>query len=106
MAQPLPCTQRLRVLVVDDEPDTRSSTALLLRLWGHEAHEAGDGPAALEAALRFRPHVVLLALGLPGRDGYAVAWRLRRAPELEGVLLVALTGHGEAANVTRAAEAD
>jgi CheY-like chemotaxis protein len=93
---------RLRVLVVDDEPDTRASMAVLLRLWGHEACEAGDGPAALEAALRFRPHAVLLDLGLPGMDGCAVAWRLRRAPELEGILLLTVTGHGDAESVARA----
>jgi two-component system CheB/CheR fusion protein len=105
MANTLPGTQRLRVLVVDDESDTRSSMSLLLRLWGCQALDAADGPAAIDAALRFRPHVVLLDMGLPGAlDGWAVAWRLRRAPELEGVLLVALSGYGDPTSVARARE--
>src|SRR5260370_35333328 len=69
----------LRVLVVDDCPDTTASLAQLLRLWGHDVRVAGDGLEALAAAAAFRPDVILLDLGLPGLDGCGVARRLRRA---------------------------
>jgi DNA-binding response OmpR family regulator len=83
-----------RVLVVDDNADTADSLALLLNLWGHRACVAYDGPAALRVAEAYRPQVVLLDLGLPGRSGSEVARRLRKEPALEKPLLVAVTGPG------------
>jgi PAS domain S-box-containing protein len=94
-----------RVLVVDDNADAVASLALLLRLAGHEVRTAGDGPAALELAPRFRPEAVLLDIGLPGMDGYEVARRLRALPELKDVLLMALTGYGQEEDRRRAREA-
>ena len=58
----------------------RRLARLLTRLYGQEVRVAHDGPAALEAAARFRPEVVLLDIGLPGMDGYEVARRLRGRP--------------------------
>lgn len=93
-AQAMPL-MRYRILVVDDNMDTAESTALLLQLEGHEVQTALDGPSALEAATMFHPQIVLLDIGLPGLDGYEVARRLRALPELEGALLVAMTGYGQ-----------
>jgi hypothetical protein len=62
----------LRVLVVDDHPDTRSTLGMLLTLWGHEVREAADGEEALRAAWfkpGFRPQVVFLDLAMPRVDG-------------------------------------
>src|SRR5262245_49211380 len=78
---------------------------VLLGLWSHDAREAPDGTSALEAAAAFRPRVVLTSLGLPRLDDYEVARRLRQTPGLEGLLLVAVTGHGREADVARAREA-
>jgi signal transduction histidine kinase len=98
--------QSLRILVVDDYVDGAQTLALLLGLIGHEVHVAHDGPAALEAAAGFRPDVVLLDIGLPGgMDGYEVARRVRAQPDLEDVVLVALTGHGGERERGRAREA-
>jgi CheY-like chemotaxis protein len=96
----------LRVLVVDDCPDTTDSLALLLRLWGHDARVAHDGPAALEAARASPPDVVLLDVGLgTGMDGYDVARRLRALPNLEEALLICTTGYGMEADRRRSREA-
>jgi CheY-like chemotaxis protein len=84
----------LRVLVVEDDPDGAEIMRLLLRLYGHRVEVAEDGPAALAAARRFGPDVVLLDIGLPGMDGYEVARRLRDVPEGKPPLLVAVTGYG------------
>ena len=86
----------LRVLVVDDLADAADSLVLLLRLSGHEATAAYDGVSALAAAEALGPDAVFLDLGLPGLDGLAVARRLRERPGSDRVLLVALTGHGQA----------
>lgn len=81
-----------RVLVVDDEEDAAQMLAELLSSQGHEARSAHDGPTALQAAREFRPHIVLLDLGLPNMDGYEVARRLR-AEHSEPMILVAMTGY-------------
>src|SRR5262245_45802217 len=86
---------KLRVLVVEDYPDTRTTLCEMLRGWGHQVDEAADGPAALSSAAAARPDVVLLDIGLPRMDGYEVARQLRALPGLETTLLVAMTGFGQ-----------
>lgn len=80
----------LHVLVVDDCRDTSQSMALLLQCWGHTAETADNVADALRRAADSRPDVVLLDVGMAG--GWDLACRLRRLPEIDGVLLVALTG--------------
>ncbi len=92
----------LRVLVVDDYPDTRRSLRLLLGSWGYGCREATDGPHALREAEAYRPDVVILDIALPGMDGYEVARQLQRLPNFERPLLVALTGHTRAPDVEAA----
>jgi PAS domain S-box-containing protein len=94
-----------RILLVDDSRDAADTLARLLRRFGHAVEVAYDGPAALAAARRSRPEVVLLDIGLPGLDGYEVARRLRRDPALAGVQLVALSGYGTESDRRRGAEA-
>jgi len=84
-----------RVLVVEDNPDTRESLRSLLRGWGHEVEVAGDGAQGLAKALGWRPEVAVLDIGLPRLDGYEVARRVRPAVGGE-VRLIALTGRGAA----------
>ena len=85
----------LSVLVVDDNRDSAESLALLLELKGHTVKTAHNGPDALRTLGAFRPHLVLLDIGLPGMSGYEVARRIRESSELSGVMLVALTGWGQ-----------
>ena len=83
-----------RILVVDDDPDGADSLAALLSLIGHDTVVANDGLAALILADSFHPDVVVLDLGMPGLDGFAVAERLRKTPSGAGLLLIAATGWG------------
>jgi two-component system CheB/CheR fusion protein len=93
------------VLVVDDSSDVAESMALLLRSWGYEVRVAHDGPAALAAA-RTRPaEVVLLDIGLPGMSGYEVAEHFRQQPDMQGALIIALTGYGREEDRRRARQA-
>jgi PAS domain S-box-containing protein len=94
-----------RILVVDDNVDAASGFAQLLKMMGHDTHMAHDGPAALEAAKSYRPHIVLLDIGLPGMNGYEVARRLRAHTELQDMRLVAVTGWGQEEARRRAYEA-
>jgi CheY-like chemotaxis protein len=95
-----------RVLVVDDMVETAKVLARLLeRLGDHEIQLAHNGPAAVEAAKAQRPDIILLDIGLPGISGYDVARQLRRQPELDHTLLVALTGYGGEDDRQRSREA-
>ena len=85
----------LRVLVVDDNIDSAKTLGMLLKASGHEIRIVHDGLAVLEAALDFRPHVVLLDIGLPGLNGFEVAKRIRLQPAFENIVLVAMTGYGQ-----------
>ena len=94
----------LRILVVEDDPNSAQTLALLLRLWGYEVAVANDGPDALDAAPTFQPNVVFLDLALSGMDGYEVARQLRLLPGMAGSLVAALTGYGHEADVRRCKE--
>ena len=102
-AQPTgPC---LRVLVVDDNVDTVTTLAMLVQESGHDVRTAYDGSSVLEAALDYRPNVVLLDIGLPGLDGFEVAKLLRRQPALQHAVLVAMTGYGRESDRQRSRDA-
>src|SRR5262249_46710373 len=97
-----PTGQRaLRVLVVEDNPDGRGSTRLLLEMAGHQVEVAGDGARGLELGLEHRPDAAVLDIGLPLLDGYELARRLRAALG-GGVFLIALTSYGGAEDRQRA----
>jgi CheY-like chemotaxis protein/anti-sigma regulatory factor (Ser/Thr protein kinase) len=87
--------QPLRVIVVDDNQDAAQMLATLLEVQGHAVSVEYDGRGALLRARIERPQVMLLDIGLPDTDGYALARQLRAIPELRGVVLVALTGYGQ-----------
>jgi PAS domain S-box-containing protein len=95
----------LRVLVVDDNEDSAAGLGILLEMTGNEVRTAHDGIEALGAAESFRPHVVLLDIGLPKMDGYDVARTIRRQPWGERTVLIAVTGWGEASDRLRSGEA-
>jgi PAS domain S-box-containing protein len=96
---------RRRVLVVDDNRDHAESLAQLLRAHGHSVRTAYDGTSALADAREFRPHVVLLDLGMPDMDGLETASRLRAAAATEPLLLVAVTGWGQERDRVRTRDA-
>ena len=67
----------------------------LLTKLGHRVETARHAAAALEAVDRQRPDIVFSDIEMPDIDGYELARRLRRMPEMVGVVLVALTGYGQ-----------
>jgi PAS domain S-box-containing protein len=91
-----------RILIVDDNEDAADSLALLLQLDGHETQAVYTSREALERAQSFKPHVMLLDIGLPEMNGYEVARRVRSISGLEQVRLIALTGYGQAGDQARA----
>jgi CheY-like chemotaxis protein len=94
-------TSPSRILVVDDNADAAQTLCSLLAMDGHTVQVAFAGPEALQCVESFRPHIVLLDIGLPGIDGYEVARRIRASYE-QPIHLVALTGYGQEADRDRA----
>ncbi|MEJ5988859.1 response regulator [Ramlibacter sp. PS3R-8] len=94
-----------RILVVDDLAASAETLMTLLEMEGFEVKVAHEGQSALALAREFRPHVVLLDIGLPGMNGFEVAHGLRAQPESRDALLIALTGYGEAESRSRSAQA-
>lgn len=80
-----------RILIVEDNDDARETLRTLLEMLGYEVETAVDGPAGVEAALRVRPDVALVDIGLPRLDGYGVARELRQYDA--NLRLVAMTGY-------------
>ncbi|HEX2437864.1 MAG TPA: ATP-binding protein [Methylomirabilota bacterium] len=103
-AVPAEASARRRVLIVEDNDDTREMLRVALDLSGHEVHEAIDGPSGLAAMLRLRPDIALVDIGLPEFDGYEIARKTRTALG-GGVYLVALTGYGQPDDRRQAIEA-
>ena len=95
----------LRILVVDDNRDAADLIADFLEIHGHQAKPAYGGEEAIQLAPEFAPDVVLLDLGMPGMDGFAVATEFKRHPKLNRTLVVALTAWGDPATRDRARDA-
>jgi PAS domain S-box-containing protein len=98
-------TKARRILVVDDNRDSATSLAMLLKLTGHETHTAYDGLEAVEKAATFKPDVVLLDIGLPKLNGYEACRRIREQPCGKNMVLVALTGWGQEEDRQRSRDA-
>jgi PAS domain S-box-containing protein len=94
-----------RILVVDDNRDSATSMAMMLRLLGNEVRTAHDGIAAVEIAERFRPQVILMDIGMPKLNGYEATQRIREQPWGRDMAIIALTGWGQEVDRARSMEA-
>lgn len=81
-----------RILIIDDNADSATGMAKLLRMKKHEVEIANDGASGLELAEVFCPELVLLDLGLPDMSGHDLAARLRAETGCKQAVLVAVTG--------------
>jgi signal transduction histidine kinase/CheY-like chemotaxis protein len=83
----------LRVLVIEDSPDTLVMLKLWLETFGCETAAASDAREGLRLAGERKPDLIISDIGLPEVDGYEVIRRLRKIPELAKVPAIALTGY-------------
>jgi len=87
------------ILVVDDDPVTRTVVATVLKLEAdYHVIEAEDGRRALELARQARPGLVVLDLTMPELDGFSVCRALRADHELAATRVLILSGHGDQAD--------
>jgi signal transduction histidine kinase len=95
---------RQRILVVDDNVDAAESLGTMLAYSGHDVRVAHGGVEALSAAREFAPNVMILDLGMPEMDGYAVARAVRSDPRFASTRLIALSGYGQPDDRRRTAD--
>ena len=97
-------TASRRILLVEDNLDSREMLQMVLTELGHRVDTAADGVAAVERALAEPPEVMIVDIGLPLADGYQVAERVRSSLG-PTVRLIALTGYGQQEDRARALRA-
>ncbi|MDY6982599.1 MAG: ATP-binding protein [Pseudomonadota bacterium] len=97
--------EQRRILVVDDNEDAALTLAMQLRIAGHDLKMATSGAAAIGIAGEFRPHVVLMDIGMPGMNGLDAARAMRREEWGAEILLVAVTGWGQSEDKRQTFEA-
>ena len=85
----------MKILLVDDIPDTRELFRVMLEKLGHNVLEAANGMQAIQAAITFRPDCILMDLSMPEVDGLLATAALRRIVPFQCVPIVAITAHPE-----------
>lgn len=92
------------MLIVDDHADAARLLAQLLEGVGFDTREAHCGAEALRQFAKFKPHAVLLDLGMPRMNGFEVCRQIRLAPGSAGVLVVIVSGYLQEEDKVRAME--
>jgi len=91
-----------QILVIEDDPRVRTALVRTLTDRGYAVTTQSDGPSGLQAAVRDRPDLVLLDLGLPNLDGYEV---LRMLRAVSSVRVIVATARDDEAQIVRALDA-
>jgi PAS domain S-box-containing protein len=102
-----PELEGLRLLVVEDEEDTREMLRILLEGQGAHVRAVSSAAEALPCFREWRPALLVSDIGLPGENGYEFLQRIRALPAEEGGLTpaIALTAYARAEDRTRALHA-
>jgi two-component system cell cycle response regulator DivK len=82
-----------KILVVEDNQDSRELVIKVLKSRGYLVMEAADGEAALQKLAEERPDLILMDISLPKIDGYEVTRRLKEQESFKGIPIIALTAH-------------
>ena len=91
-----------RILLVEDDQDMRNGLRLRLQSEHYTVSVAPDAVAAVSAAQRERPDLILVDIGLPGGDGFLVMQRLSALQPLAGIPVFVITARSEPENLERA----
>jgi DNA-binding response OmpR family regulator len=81
-----------RIMIADDDPDLRLALSVRLRANNFDTLNVGDGYAALAMALKEKPDLIILDLGLPAGDGFAFLNHVKEYPVLSSIPIIVLTG--------------
>ncbi|MGA8539675.1 MAG: response regulator transcription factor [Terriglobales bacterium] len=95
---------RVKIMVVDDDPDLRQALSLRLRANNFDTVNVCDGYSVIAMAQKEKPHLIILDLGLPAGDGYAVLKNLQQYPALSVIPVIVLTARDPDGNEKRTLE--
>lgn len=87
--------KKIKVLVVDDEPDIVEILKYNLQKEGYDVETAEDGIKAVKKASKFHPDVILLDIMMPNQDGVETCLQIRQIPELKNTFIIFLTARME-----------
>jgi CheY-like chemotaxis protein len=85
----------LKVLIVDDNVDVAQTMGWMLETIGHDYRMVHESKLAVQTAQDYRPDAILLDIGMPGMDGYAVCRALREQTLFDDTVIIAQTGWGQ-----------
>lgn len=100
-----PSDGRLRILIVDDNKDSAMTLEMMLSLMRQETRQAHDGVQALRVAEEYRPHLIIMDIGMPNMNGYDACRTIRCQEWGRDITIVALTGWGQEDDRRRSQEA-
>ncbi|MDY3548258.1 response regulator transcription factor [Riemerella anatipestifer] len=84
-----------RILLIDDEPDILEIISYNLKKEGYEVYTASNGNEGIEKAKEILPHLILLDVMMPDKDGIETCQEIRKIGVLDGCLIVFLSARGE-----------
>jgi two-component system alkaline phosphatase synthesis response regulator PhoP len=87
--------QKIKVLVIDDEPDIIDILTYNLNKEGYEVASAEDGIKGVKVATKFQPDIILLDIMMPNQDGVETCRQIRENPELKNAFIIFLTARSE-----------
>jgi two-component system KDP operon response regulator KdpE len=90
-----------KILIVDDDPDVRQAMHIRLKANSYDTFFASDALNSITEALKQRPDLIVLDLGLPGDDGYVVMERLKRHPTLAVIPIIVVSARDVRGNHDR-----
>ena len=85
-----------KILVVEDDFDTRYVLSLILKAEGYDVITAGDGECAFTVALEERPDLIVTDLFMPRLNGIDLTKQIRLKDEISQVPIIAITGYSDA----------
>lgn len=94
-------SEKKRVLIVDDEPPVRKYLARILSDHGYESQSCADGFEAGMHVVKFRPHLILLDLFMPGMDGFQTCRLIKKEPETCHIKVIATSGNCVSTSIER-----
>ena len=86
--------QGKKILVVDDEPNIVRSLAYILKKEGYDVSTAGDGEQAMDMVRNSKPHLMILDVMMPRKNGYDVCDEVKSDPDLQDIQVMMLTANG------------
>ncbi|MDC7677678.1 response regulator [Asticcacaulis machinosus] len=85
----------MNILIVEDNEALAQTTGWIVEMFGHDYRFSHDAGSAIATAADYKPHVIIMDIGLPGMSGYDLCRQMRADPALSQTIFIAQTGRSE-----------